>query len=93
VGLIWKSAILDKSWQISETVLDGQDKVIDLLQFKILAYNNKNWNTDYKGNGTIFSEGLESTPAQSTTTTKEEKPNIPTVTENEVIDDAVDGEK
>ncbi len=54
VGLIWISALLDKSWQISETVLDNKDKVIDYLQLKILAYGNKNWNIDYKGNGGIL---------------------------------------
>jgi parallel beta-helix repeat protein len=64
VGLIWKSAIFDNSWQIIESVLDSKEKVTDYLQIKILAFNNKNWLVDYIGNGTILSEGFTSKPGQ-----------------------------
>ena len=43
--------------------LDSKDKVIDYLQLKILAYQNKNWTIDYNGNGTILSTKEPSAPS------------------------------
>ena len=56
LGIIWKSAFIDNSWLPVEKQLDTKDKIIDYLQLKILAYNNKNWAIDYSGNGTILSK-------------------------------------
>jgi hypothetical protein len=54
VGFIWKSALLDSSWQVIENVLNSKEKVVDYLQLKYLAYENKNWKIDYSGNGIIL---------------------------------------
>ncbi|WP_455392340.1 PKD domain-containing protein [[Eubacterium] cellulosolvens] len=56
LGIIWKSAFLNNSWLPIEKTLDTKDKVIDYLQLKIMAYNNKGWVIDYEGNGTITSK-------------------------------------
>ena len=69
VGIIWKSAILDSSWQIKDSIQGSKAKVIDHLQLKILANTHKGWLIDYKGNGMVLSKSYPlNTPAPSTTT-------------------------
>jgi PKD repeat protein len=58
VGLIWKSALFDKSWVFQEKSVDLKANVITYLQLKIVALNNKNWVIDYEGNGTILKKQL-----------------------------------
>jgi PKD repeat protein len=62
LGLIWKSAFFDNSWQLQEIELGPKDKVIDYLQLKVLAYNGKNWSVDYNGNGMILSKPKPALP-------------------------------
>ncbi len=56
VGLIWRSAFFDKSWQMKENILGSKERVIDYLHLKILTVQNKNWETDYPGNGMIIAK-------------------------------------
>jgi PKD repeat protein len=58
VGIIWKSAFLDSSWQLKDKILGSKGKVIDYLQLKILANTGKDWLVDYNGNGTILTKSL-----------------------------------
>jgi PKD repeat protein len=58
VGLIWKSALFDKSWVLQEKSVDLKANVITYMQLKIIALNNKNWVIDYEGNGTILKKQL-----------------------------------
>jgi len=76
LGIIWKSAFLDNSWLPMEKQLDTKDKIIDYLQLKILAYNNKNWAIDYGGNGTILSKSLEIKPPLTTPAPDTREPSV-----------------
>ncbi len=67
IGLVWKSALLDSSWNLMEKELGSKEQVIDYLQLKILGYNNKNWAIDYGGNGTILSKPKSGVPITSIT--------------------------
>ncbi len=70
VGMLWKSALLDSSWQMQESVLDSKEKVVDYLQMKILALINKGWSIDYPGNNLILPKEYTKKPALGVKLTK-----------------------
>jgi PKD repeat protein len=64
VGIIWKSAFLDSSWQVMESTLDSKEKLVDFLQLKVLSLKNKDWKVDYQGNGTIMPKEYTKKPGK-----------------------------
>jgi PKD repeat protein len=68
VGIIWKSAFLDSSWQVMESTLDSKEKVVDFMQLKVLSFKNKDWKVDYQGNGTILPKEYTKKPENGTGT-------------------------